>query len=273
MATTPTPPDAVWNIRDEALRTRARTAWEQAHTLIAAVDDWEAWTAEVGQQDWQALDFGQVERANRRGDEICHSGRAALRALQALCLQSPAFAPDAPDAHEGTALESATPGSWWPYPPGELLDRTWYYSPPAPERDCIAGTWVMMRTLRDAAQHLIGLLATVPEGAFTNAAGQGRSSEPQDETTYRPAAELIGERASSYPKLHRLLKSVNRERVVIRTQSPSRNRLLIHVGDWHAYWAEYDRRQEAALDDEALAEKVANTVARTAQERGRSRGK
>lgn len=68
--------------------------------------------------------------------------------------------------------------------------------------------------------------------------------EPFDKTAYIPAKDCLCEYAADYNKLRSILKQND----WIRTYSPSRNRLLVHAGDWNLWKRQKDSGAFQAID-------------------------
>jgi hypothetical protein len=61
--------------------------------------------------------------------------------------------------------------------------------------------------------------------------GSGEAPEGDDPSAYRPAKEFLNSDIPTYKALRRVLK----KRAEIRTKKPTKQRLLIHAGDWSRY--------------------------------------
>ena len=68
--------------------------------------------------------------------------------------------------------------------------------------------------------------------------------KPFDKTAYIPAKDCLCEYAADYNKLRSILKQND----WIRTYSPSRNRLLVHAGDWNLWKRQKDSGAFQAID-------------------------
>lgn len=77
----------------------------------------------------------------------------------------------------------------------------------------------------------------------------GKGKEPEDLSAYRPARELCLDWCKTYPAIGKLL----RKNPSIRTRKPSKQRLLVHAGDWAKFVAEEERKASELLDSNSPA--------------------
>jgi len=96
--------------------------------------------------------------------------------------------------------------------------------------------------------------------------GGSKEAEP-DLTGLVPMSYLWPSRFEQASHCNRFLN----EHPEIRQHKPSKNRRLVHEGDYLAYWADHDRKQSDLLDNENVQGLIADIEARKLEERERKR--
>lgn len=89
-----------------------------------------------------------------------------------------------------------------------------------------------------------------------------------DLTAYVSLSKLM-ETRTEYKTLASCGKFLDNHKGEIRQRHPSKNRRLVHAGDWHRYWEKHDKQQFESLGDEYIDEMLADREARKAAERHR----
>jgi hypothetical protein len=186
------------------LRRRASDAWRATHSLIDAIPRWNEWI------DAQRT-FG-IEA----GDAIARQGREAIEVLRGLHVNSPAFQGEFDDA------EHTGPLYWWPTPPSEILDPTWYEAGNPADRfnhDFSAHTRInyelfsMNEVLLPVVKTLVGLLEQSPDAALlsTSKALLSTSKVGRKKGGMGPFAERLRKKRRPWPEITTAWLKVNPE--------------------------------------------------------------
>ncbi|MCX5670338.1 MAG: hypothetical protein NTU94_03315 [Planctomycetota bacterium] len=137
-----------------------------------------------------------------------------------------------------------------------------------------AQDWIATKALSrirqyvDGHSHLRAVLAPAKPAAASAAGKAGRDAQDgakaaeNDTRDYRPATEVQAILDMSYKRFIKWLA----DHPAIRRRKPSKNRLLVHIGDALASKAQKDKRESEATDDQS-AKDVSDRYRKTIEER------